>query len=290
MHVLLTGAGGFNGRRLVDALLADGHVVSALVGREQRGSVLAARPNLEFLWGDLAESAVLPPRVDAVVHAAARSWEPGVTTESMVRDNASATARLAAYAAGAGTRAVVYFSSVSVHGRISAPEVDENTPIVDPDVYGMTKLLGESLLAERAGDFASLAIRLPGVLGRGSVRNWLTRVVDAAKNRRPVSYFNPDAPFNNAVHVDDLAAFVVGVLKREWQGADAVCLGAAKAVPLRRVVESVYGAFGDPGLARIVPPVKTAFTISSAKAAARYGYRPADTADILARFVAENRS
>ena len=242
------------------------------------------------MWGDLAGEVDLPPRVDAVIHAAARSWVPGVTTEAMVRDNAYATGRLAAYARDAGAKKFINFSSLSVNGRIRGPEVDETTPIIDPDVYGMTKFLGERLVAEQASAFPSLSIRLPGVIGAGAVRNWLTRLVEAAKSGQRMTYFNPDAPFNNAVHVDNLAAFVISLLNRDWRGVDAVVLGATDAIPLRRVVEIVYGAFGDLALTEIVPPAKPAFTIASTKATARYGYTPAGTADILARFVAENKS
>ena len=292
VHVLVTGAGGFNGRRLVRALLGSGYEVTALVGRHRRtmGGDWPKSGGLRQLWGDLAGEVDLPPRIDAVIHAAARSWVPGVTTEAMVRDNALATGRLAIHARDAGARKFINFSSLSVNGRIRGPEVDETTPIIDPDVYGMTKFLGERLVAEQVSAFPSLSIRLPGVLGPDSTRNWLTRMVETARNGGQFRYFNPDSQFNNAVHVDDLAAFVVALLRRDWRDADVVTLGAAAAIPLRRVVEIVYGAFGDLDSVEIVPPTKPAFTIASGKAVAHYGYIPAETTGILARFVEERRA
>src|SRR5207248_1320682 len=96
--------------------------------------------------------------------------------------------------------------------RVEDPVVDETTPITDPDIYGLTKLIGEKLVGDPTATFRSIAIRLPGVVGPGSVRNWLTNVVAAAKEGREIDIYNPTASFNNAIHVADLARFVANLL------------------------------------------------------------------------------
>ena len=243
VHVLVTGAGGFSGAHLVAALLECGHDVSAVV-RRSRGE-LSPEGNetgrLKIITVDLTQPSSLPERVDAIIHIAATSPGPGISITDMVRDNVVATAQLAAYARCCMARRFVFFSSLSIYGTVRDSQVDENTQIKDPDVYGSTKFIGEALLKELAdqGHCSTLMLRLPGVIGPTSHRNWLSGVVKAAKEGREISLYNPDAAFNNAVHISDLCRFVIHLLQHGWVGSDDVTLGASGMTTVRKAVETL---------------------------------------------------
>src|SRR3546814_827872 len=69
MLIALTGATGFLGRRLIPALIADGHAVRALTRRPQPPT-----DGVTWIAGDLSNTQALDDLVDgadAVVHAAA---------------------------------------------------------------------------------------------------------------------------------------------------------------------------------------------------------------------------
>jgi nucleoside-diphosphate-sugar epimerase len=280
MRVLLTGAGGFSGARIAAALLARGHQVVAALR-----SGPAPAGGVEVIRGDLAGDLALPEAIDAVVHAAARSQGAGVTVEQYARDNVEATRRLVHHAQRSGARKFIQLSTLSVYGRIEAPLVDESTPFIEPDPYGVSKRKAEELVA--AAGIPSLAMRLPGVLGPGSVRNWLTGVLAAARAGREIAVFSPDAPFNNAVHVEDLACFVAELLEREWNGADVVTLAAAGRIPVREAVQILVDAAGGRSRLRVDPAPKRSFVISIARAVERYGYRPMEIGALLRRFATE---
>jgi nucleoside-diphosphate-sugar epimerase len=287
MRVLVTGASGFSGSQIALEIAARGYEVFALIG-SRRGRLPDPVPaNVTVLQGDLAAEPALPDHVDAIVHAAASSPAPG-TSPDLVRDNVVATRRLIDYAKRAGARKMIFLSSLSVHGAINADRVDETTGFAEPDEYGRTKRAGEELLgAERA--LASIAIRLPGVIGRGSVRNWLTQVMEAARQGRAIRLFNPYAPFNNAVHVADLGRFVLGLLQRDWRGFDALPIGAAGMTTAMKAVTLLVDAFGARSRIEVDPAPRRGFTISSERAIARYGYAPMEITAMLARFAEENR-
>nr|WP_158600049.1 NAD(P)-dependent oxidoreductase [Azospirillum cavernae] len=292
MHVLVTGAGGLCGRHAMAGLLAAGHRVTAVVGRSAAGPAWSSMPEsgmLDLLHGDLAGDLGLPRSFDAVVHTAARLPDPGVSTATLTHDNVLATRRLLAAAKTAGARRFVYFSSLSVYGRIVSDVVDERTAIDAPEPYGASKQIGEELVRACAGCFPSLALRLPGIIGPRSTRNWLSRVMEAACAGKEVMVFNPDTPFNNAVHVDDLTRFVVRLLGMEWDGADAVTLGADSMTTVldaaRRVVD---GVGGDSKIVTREAPGAPRFTVSSRRAKALYGYAPMEIGPMLEQFVAEN--
>jgi UDP-glucose 4-epimerase len=207
----------------------------------------------------------------------------------MLRDNAVATARMIDYARDAQARTFIYCSSLSVYGKIATAVVDESTPISNPDAYGLTKYLGEIMLREAAPSLRSLSIRLPGVIGPASVRNWLTQVLAAAKETREISYYNPAGPYNNAIHIKDLCRFIEAVLRRpDWAGADAVTVAAAGMTTVREAVETIVRTVGSRSALVGRESGQPGFTISIEHARAVYGYDPADIASVIHQFAVEN--
>jgi UDP-glucose 4-epimerase len=286
--VVVTGAGGFTGAHLVRSLAAQGFTVTAL-----HRSPLDPASDLPLLDGvrlqccGLAELEALPAGCEAVVHAAASPAWPGFSDDAIVRDNVIATRHLLALAERAGCRAFVFLSSMSLYGQISTPVVDEATPMVDPDVYGASKFIGERLLAERRERLPGLALRLPGVVGPGAQRNWLASTAGRLRRGEPATLFNPDAGFNNALHVADLAALVCRVLGRGWQGFDAVVLGARGRLPVRQVVERLAAGMGLPVTLAVQPSPKPAFLLSSDKAIRDWGYDPMEIGALVDRYARE---
>jgi UDP-glucose 4-epimerase len=290
MEIVVTGAGGFSGSHLVATLLSCGHKVTAVVGRT-RGRLdpaLDSNPALTVLTGDLVGALPLPARTGAIVHAAARSPAPDVKDADMVQDNVTATARLIDYAREAGAATFVYLSSLSIYGDIAGPVVDERTPIVNPDAYGVTKYAGETML--RAAPLRSLSIRLPGVIGRGSVRNWLTGVLNSAKHGHAITLYSPENTFNNAVHINDLCRFVAELVERAtWGGHDAITVGAAGVTTVRRAVEIIVETLGSGSPIEVKEARTPGFTISSERARTIYGYAPMNIETMIRQFAMENR-
>lgn len=119
---------------------------------------------------------------DAIVHVAGVSAADGVSSDEILACNVDGARNVIAYGQAVGAARIVYASTLSVHGQISEPEVDERTPVRDPDVYGASKHLAERLFAEAAGRLPCVAIRLPGVLGPGAHRAWLPTMAEDRKS------------------------------------------------------------------------------------------------------------
>ncbi|HXF54879.1 MAG TPA: NAD(P)-dependent oxidoreductase [Hyphomicrobiaceae bacterium] len=283
--VLVTGASGFAGSVIARRLAEGGRRVVALYRRETAFLArLAGVAGVYTLRADLADGLDLPGPFEAVVHAAATSPAPAVDAVRIARDNVTATASLIGAAERWGTRAFVLLSSLSVYGEIRTKVVDEATPIVNPDAYGMSKYLCELMLAARSERLPAIALRLPGVLGPGAHRNWMSRTAAALQAGLTVGAFHLDRPYNNAVHVDDLAAFVASILDRRWTGFDAVVLGAGDAIPLRTAIERLAAGLGVHAVLEEVSAPLPSFTLSSERAISRWGYRPSAIAPLLDRY------
>ena len=240
---------------------------------------------LELVRTDLIDAGQLAGPFDAIVHIAATSPAPGVDVATLVRDNIDASFALIEAARRWGTSRFIFFSSLSYYGRIEQDVVDEATPVRDPDAYGATKLIVEQRLAELAAEFSSLALRLPGIVGRGAHRHWLASVASRLRAGEPIRAFHLDRLFNNAAHIDDIAALVLAVLAREaWGGFDAAVLGAAGSLTVRETIERLALALGVPAKIEEIAPTNTSFTLSSAHAIARYGYQPMEIGALIDRY------
>lgn len=285
MQVLLTGASGFSGRFLARRLAEQGHKVTVVLRRRPNDDDFVAWSRIgTAVIADLSRSDPLPTDCEAIIHTAATSPMPGIDDADMRRDNIVATERLVAHAEASNVRRFIFFSSLSLYGRIEAACVDEATPFQNPDFYGFTKRQGEAMLAAAAARLPSLALRLPALVGPGAKRNWPATVLERIRCNQPVSIFNPTSLFNNAVHISDLADFVVGLLAREWSGFDAVTLGAAGALPVREVVERLARGSGCTVRIKLSSAPRPSFTVSSERAKTHYGYAPMEIGAMMERF------
>jgi nucleoside-diphosphate-sugar epimerase len=183
VKALVTGAGGFLGRRLVERLLAEGDEVHAVVRPSREPPPELAATTL--VRADLRAPGALPPEslagVDVVYHLAASLLPPW---RSMFESNVTATEHLLASLESAGWRGrLVLVSTFAVYALNDLPPgavVDEDTPVeADPgrrDDYAWTKVLQERLVrsaAETSG-FELVVVRPGAVYGPG--REWQHRV------------------------------------------------------------------------------------------------------------------
>jgi UDP-glucose 4-epimerase len=291
MRILVTGASGFSGSFVARELARSGCVVVAQHRRETPFLAwLNGEARVRTHRGDLLDAARLAGPFDAVIHVAATSPAPGIAVTQIVRDNVAGTQALIEATERWSAKAFVFFSTLSVYGEVAAGLVDERTQIVNPDAYGASKRLGELLLAERAERLPSLAIRLPGVVGPGAHRNWLSGVASRLRAGETVRAFHLDAPFNNAAHIADLAALVSRVLERPWTGFDAIVVGARGTISVREAITRLAKGLGVEARIEQIAAAKPSFMLSSERAISRWGYDPMQIGAMIDRYAAEVRA
>jgi nucleoside-diphosphate-sugar epimerase len=169
LKIIMTGAGGFVGRHLVNALLRQGHEVVGI--DSATGAVPDGARAIEGDLGDRAvRNAALDGGCDGLIHLAT---VPGGAAEAdpaasrRINVDAMYDLLLEASAANAGIR-VVYASSIAVYGDPLPGHVDDDTALSPKMIYGGHKAMMEHAVAmfSNRGAIDGVTVRLPGILAR----------------------------------------------------------------------------------------------------------------------------
>jgi nucleoside-diphosphate-sugar epimerase len=252
MTTLVTGATGFIGRRVVRRLIErDGpDAIVCLV--KPPATPLEAEAldsyrarGIRLLEGDLLNQpvcATAAPAVDRVFHLAAN-----IDTDAVERDlivNHTGTRNLLDWLApvSRGIR-IVYASSVAVHDRDASPggPIDENSPLVPRTLYGKTKLLGETILRERAASdgYSWTILRLPTVYGPGQKPGGLfDKMIELASGGGLLGRI--DWPGRTSIiHVDDVAEAMIELSHVPQAAGEIFCVASDESLTVGEIARIV---------------------------------------------------
>ncbi len=254
--VLVTGAGGFVGSVLVDALLRQGVRVRAMVHSLSRQGDLAGKAG-EGVAADLSDLESLRRAVVGVryVYHIASIFRQAGLPESVFHDvNATGTARLLDACIEAGVQRVIHCSTVGVLGHINHPPADENTPFNPGDMYQRSKMDGENIALDyfRSGRIKGVVIRPAMIYGPGDERT--LKMFRMIAHRR-FFFVGPGKALVHFIDVRDLAqAFILAMEKSALNGEVYIVAGP-RALPLVELVEIIARELGVPPL-RLHLPVR----------------------------------
>jgi nucleoside-diphosphate-sugar epimerase len=170
---LVTGGAGFIGSHLSEELLRRGQrvrVADSLITGKRRN--LEHMPQIEFLEGDLADSAVAERAVkgiDYVLHQAAIPSVPRSVLDPVTSNRANITASLNVLVAArdAGVKRLVYAGSSSAYGNTPTLPKHEAMPTNPLSPYALQKLVAEQYcqMFTRLYGFETVTIRYFNVFG-----------------------------------------------------------------------------------------------------------------------------
>ncbi len=248
--VFLTGASGFVGRHVAQALLDAGFRVRAGLRKASPSLPRGVEP---FAIADLSRpqdwTAALAG-VDSVVHGAGIAHAgPGIPDAAYDRVNRAATLELADAAAGR-VRRFVFLSSIRAQSGPSSDHVlSEDDPPAPTDAYGRSKLAAEEALAQLA--LSATALRPVVVYGEGVGGNF-GQLLRLARLPLPLPFGALDAK-RSVLGVDNLAEAVVFALQSPGPLQGPLIVADPQPVTLAELIAGMRRAMGRRPLLAPVP-------------------------------------
>ena len=213
MNIAVTGATGFLGRHIANALLSQGHTLQCA---KRSGSDLGGFiDDHRITWVDstLADSDSFIPlinNVDAVIHAGL-DWQGAKTGDivSFCQNNLIGTLKLMALSFESGVERFIYISSCGVHDVILADrKLDEAHPLWPNNPYGALKASIEAFIASYGfgRNWQICALRPTGIYGprRPIERQKWYRLIKKVMQNKTIS----TSSGGKEVHVTDCARAV----------------------------------------------------------------------------------
>jgi nucleoside-diphosphate-sugar epimerase len=258
--VLVTGAGGFIGGRLVEVIHTLGAgTVRAGLRRWATGARIGRLP-VEMVQCDIRDVGQARQALRGVTHVV----HCAVGEHSSTVDG---TRTLLDAAAEAGVRRVVHLSTVDVYG-VPKGEVDESRPLTSTgQPYGDAKMEAERVCREAAARGVPVTILRPTLVHGPFSATWTVAYAQRLQ-KRPWSVAEADAQGTcNLVYVDDLAGAVLAAFDANTPAGEAFNING----PERPTWHEYFRALND---AMGLPPLVAARPLAArAKAAAVLPFR-----------------
>lgn len=259
MLILLTGASGFVGGRILHRLLAGPGYCVCIAGRSHLSLPASIRLK-QFAGVDLAAGSNWSQAlagVDVVLHCAARAH---VMNEQAVdplaeyrRTNVGGTLRLAQQAAAAGVKRFIFISSIKVNGESTLagrPFLACDIP-APQDAYGLSKLEAEEGLLRLAAETGMevVIIRPPLVYGPGVKGNFasLVRLVEKGLPLPLGAIHNK----RSMVGVDNLVDLIITCIEHPAAANEIFLASDGLDLSTTELLNAVGQSIGKP--ARLIP-------------------------------------
>ena len=300
MHIFLTGATGYIGSAVLDAIIKGGHRVTAIARDPEKAEKLLAKGATPVIAELGLPEMYLPllMSADAVVHTAFESSPSGVQVDRLALET-MLTAQRDAMAADGKARAFIYTSGVWVLGR-TTKAAEEDFPLDPPPHVAWRPEHEDLVLAAAASGLRPVVIR-PGVVyggGRGifsdlikDALNGIVRVVGPGKNHWPCVYDHDLGDLYVRILEAPLAVGIFHANDEEDERVSDIVEAIAGQVPQRPDIRYMPIAEARKKLGTYADALALDQKVRSPKARA-LGWSPSQTgvANSVARLVEEYRN
>src|SRR3569623_3364454 len=306
MHVLVTGAAGFIGSHVCEALIARGHQVTGIdayadvpypaAEKRAAGAAVAAR-GVRIVEADICDAdalaSVLDDSVDVVVHLAALAGvRPSLALPlRYIRTNVEGTAVIVERMRALGKRRLVFASSSSVYGAkpvAGTGAFTEADPCVAPaSPYAATKRMNELLLSSYRDLFGlgMIALRFFTVYGpRQRTDMAIAMFTRAIASGTPIRMFGDGSSRRDYTYITDIVAGIMAAVNRVEAGMfEIVNLGGTRTISLADLIATIERTVGRTAVIERLPdqPGDVPITYANIERAHRLlGYQPTTSVEV----------
>lgn len=257
MKILVTGATGFVGRKLVSELLAAGYDVTTLV---RESSNLQDLPDeLHLVYGDMLDSQSLQAAVtgqEVVIHLAAYFDFYPRDVKLLYRVNVEGTQHLLDACLHASIKRFIYISTTEVIGPVADPPGNEETEQRPQFHYSKSKAQAEERVRETSSkaDFDHVILRPTGIVGEGDLYTAFEAI--EAVNEKQIPILPGDGKKNLMyTHLDDVVRGIIAAVDSKTAANQTIILCVDEPLTYNELFEFLGETLGVEPPHRKIPTV-----------------------------------
>ncbi len=237
MKILVTGANGFVGTKLIQSLSKENEVY-CISRREDSGT---SHPKIRWIQQDLSKKidcSVFPEKIDSIVHLAQsrhyREFPEKALDIFYVND--SSTLQLLDYGRKAGIRSFVFASTGGVYAATSGL-MREDSPLNPHGFYPLSKYIAERLVQSYAPYFSTSILRLFFIYGEGQANMLIPNLIRSVKDGRPVILNSETGIKITPTHVSDVVRAIGEAIKVE--GHEIINVSGDEVVSIAEIARTI---------------------------------------------------
>jgi nucleoside-diphosphate-sugar epimerase len=284
LTVLVTGATGMIGRRLVPALVAAGHRVICLI---RQNSKHAFTPDVEIISGDLTDlnfcknSVSSIDSLSAIIHLAGMGSVVEVEADPQAATvcNVGITKNLLSAAAAHNVKRFIFSSTGLVYGPGHFDSIDESVPANPISEYAKTKYLAEQCVVKYAKEkrLSAEILRFSNIYSSdSSTSTVLGRILNQLRLKKPIQV-QSTLPIRDFIFVDDIVKALLALMTiAESHGYEITNVSSGVGLSIGEIVDiakSIAGESFEPAH-QVAVDNKDRFVLSNEKLKLRTGWRP----------------
>jgi len=252
--VLITGADGFIGSHLVEAMAINGYKVRAFVFYNSFNSwgwldksPLEIKERIDVFSGDIRDSYGVKEAMkgcDAVIHLAALIAIPYSyhSPETYIDTNIKGTLNILQAAKELKIKKVIHTSTSEVYGTAKYVPIDENHPILGQSPYSASKIAADQLAYSFYSSFdVPVTIARPfNTFGprqsaRAVIPTIISQIASGVENIQ-LGALSPTRDFN---YVEDIVKGFISILESEKTNGEIINIGSGYEISIRDTVHLI---------------------------------------------------
>ena len=251
MKIFLVGGFGFIGRRLIQNLSKTHELI--IFTKEHTNnfnnlngfsSIITEKGNVEDV--EIYKS-IKSHNPDVVIHLAALSGLKKCQNDPLeaFTTNVFGTYNVAKACLETKSK-LIFCSSREVYGETLNNESKEDDLLSPSNIYGITKLLGETIVKHMSqiGDFDYTILRLSNVYGPDQRGKGVDKIIKTAVNEKKI-IINGGKQLMNLVYVDDVVYFLTLILKNKESSRQIFNVGSLDNVTIQSFAEKIKSLINE---------------------------------------------
>ena len=287
MKIMITGANGSIGADLVNFFSKNNKIYAFY---RTKNSIInnLKNKNIEWIQHDLKNQINKKIKPQIIIHSAIT--HPFSNKENYlgyINSNITSLTNTIEFAKKNNVKKFFYLSSVKLYGDFNENKLMETSPINNPDLLGVTKLLAEKILETQSFNYFN--IRLPGTLSyliNNNNRPWLNLIINKIFDNQDVLINNPESKFNNIIDTIEIYKIISHIIKSDLKINNATfLLSAENPIQIKELIYKIKSFINSNSCIKFNKKKTVNFTINTNEVKKLYNFKTNSTLKIVKRYL-----